>query len=100
MGTERLRFLRGGSVVRPHVMPFNLEWMKNINQKYIHKLPKAFTLYFTSLYLKGFACSVLTEIFKNELVLLTLLTLLTAFGALGAVRLACCVLTENLRGKI
>ena len=30
MGTERLRFLRGGSVVRPHVMPFNLEWMKNM----------------------------------------------------------------------
>ena len=99
MGTERLRFLRGGSVVRPHVMPFNLEWMKKINQKYIPKLPKAFTLYFTdftSLYLKGFACSVLTEIFKTELVLLTLLTASLARWAQSA----CCVLTENLRGKI
>ena len=97
MGTERLRFLRGGSVVRPHVMPFNLEWMKKINQKYIPKLPKAFTLYFTSLYFKkGFACSVLTEIFKTELVLLTLLTASLARWAQSA----CCVLTENLRGKI
>ena len=32
MGTERLRFLRGGSVVRPHVMPFNLECVKNMYQ--------------------------------------------------------------------
>ena len=39
MGTERLRFLRGGSVVRPHVMPFNLEWMKKfifINYQGLH----------------------------------------------------------------
>ena len=81
MGTERLRFLRGGSVVRPHVMPFNLEWMKNIVYiKYIfinYQRPSLYIL---------LRCKDLLALFWQKFSKLNSSSADCKFGALWAVR--------------
>ena len=90
MGTERLRFLRGGSVVRPHVMPFNLEWMKNMYQTCISF--RSFR-YFNLLCFDG----KISLSWLNSLCWTAASSLVARAAAVYlTLSLSCCVLTQNL----